>query len=287
MAETDDFEGILNLGTVFIPLELVVPEVNSLPCIDSWLFFQNILAVAIALLIADQVPEDHVVLGQGPRFVCEDVFDLPEVLVDGSIVGCGVPVVLLRVALLVSHQDRTLEEFHHFYRDHKGNGDEVGHQQPPGHRGYPVVGHRDELGDLLVTVFEDGVEEGTNEGDYYLPDEDFNYDLVHLSHELGLLGLELCRVEHQLGVRPGVAAHCNDLMDVFHEAPPEKQIVAVQRDLRLGLWLSYSSVELVELQGGRPDVKLIGIFVKLLIFGDIVGDVIEEGSLQFKISLSV
>jgi hypothetical protein len=69
--------------------------------------------------------------------------------------------------------------------------------------------------------------------------------------------------------------------------PPEKQIVAVQRDLRLGLWLSYSSVELVELQGGRPDVKLIGIFVKLLIFGDIVGDVIEEGSLQFKISLSV
>ena len=61
----------------------------------------SLLKLAEELAIADEVPEDHVIFGEGAGFVGEDILNLSQILINGSVVGLGKAVIAAGVPVLV------------------------------------------------------------------------------------------------------------------------------------------------------------------------------------------
>ena len=122
-----------------------------------------ILNIAIQFTPAYNIFEDHVIFGQGASFISEDIFDLTQILIDGSVVGSTIEIVLCRISCSIFDEEGSLEKFDHLHGDHQRYGHKICHQQPPFHSEDPKIRGRNILHYCWITVFQNGIEQRTNE----------------------------------------------------------------------------------------------------------------------------
>jgi len=178
-----------------------------------------------------------------------------------------------------------LEQFNHLHSHDKGDGDEVSQEKPPGGSKQPVVRRRNVGHDCRIAVLQNCVEKRANERDNYLPNEDLNDSFVHLHHQLRLLWLKFGTIQHHLRVSSRVTANSNDLVHCLECASSQHQITTIER--YLDAFVLNHSVEFVELHSGCSTGDPIWQGLVVLIFGDVVGDVTEEGHFQLEVGLSI
>jgi hypothetical protein len=185
--------------------------------------------VSVGLLPDDHVLETHVVSGQSAGFISEDVLDLPQLLVERAGLHpdfCG-----LGGKVGVSGDPGALDVLDHFEGDDEGDGDEVGEEQHPAAPLHEeLLGHGDELAVLEHDCVDgEGGDEGAGEGQRHLRQEDADHYQPHLELEARLLLPCLVAVEHDLAVDAGVDHHCSHPPRDLQRAPPQHDVVVVQR----------------------------------------------------------
>ena len=110
VAETDELECLLQARVVFHGPEPAIRDLDA-----GSHFHRSVPLLCLVLLIseqhssADEVPEDHVILGQCPSFISEDISDLTQVLIDRGVIGHRHAVIRLRESQRIRGQSGPLE----------------------------------------------------------------------------------------------------------------------------------------------------------------------------------
>lgn len=123
------------------------------------LLISDIFILPKYLTINDNLFEIHLIFRQGTSFVCKNIFNLPQILINRSIVSTDKAFILLWIASSIFFEHAALEELYHFHSNNKWNGYKVSHQEPPRSHIDPKTSWPNNLNERWLTVLDENVKE--------------------------------------------------------------------------------------------------------------------------------